>query len=97
MADKSSSRRVKQLIITRETLPQLFRDGQLIIEGLPENSRIVSMDRRPEYDDYAFTVQNPAFEKVETGENIPEITIEALDTGLKNTETIGEQNTQKMY
>jgi len=91
------TRRIKQLVVTREGLANLFQEGQLYTSALPKNSRILSLDRRPQTDDYLFTVFNPNFDKIEEGEDIPHIEIQVTDTNMADRSRIGQTNTQKMY
>lgn len=94
---EKDQRRIKQLIISQEKILNLFRDGQLIVDSLPPNSKVVNLSHRPNYGDYAFTIQNEAFEPVPEGDEIPQTTIEELDTRLKNTTEIGLDNTDTLY
>jgi len=96
--EEKQERRFKNLELADEAMIHLFRDGQLITNGLPEGSRIVNFTHDQTRNTYIFTVQNDAFEPVETGDEIPTIQIEALNTALENTTKLGlETSNSKMY
>lgn len=91
------TQRLKQLILHKQAIPQLFRSGQLVTKGLPKNSRIVDFTYDSERALYKFTVANEAFEPVEKGDEIPELHVEMLDTQLENVESKGLEHTDTLY
>jgi len=91
------SQQLKQLVLHREAIPQLFREGQLITKGLPEGSQVVNFTYDEATATYRITVQNDAFEKVAKRDEIPELELEILDTALRNVETKGLSDTDTLY
>jgi len=89
--------RLKQLVLHKEAIPQMFREGQLVTKGLPEGSQVVNFAYDEATATYRITIQNDAFEKVEKGDEIPELELEVLDTALRNTEKKGLSDTDTLY
>lgn len=91
------SQRLKQLVLHREGITQLFREGQLVTKGLPKGSQVINFTYDEATATYRLTIQNDAFEPVEKGDQIPELELEILDTALRNTEKKGLNNTDTLY
>lgn len=90
------ARRIKNLELAEHGMISLFRDGQLVTNGLPKGSEIKNFQRDASRAVYVFTIWNEAFEPVEPGEEVPTLRIEMLDTALRNTEKYGLNESGRM-
>lgn len=85
--DTSNQKRGKRLgcvVVTGENIEKYFTGDMTIVEGLPDDARLVDTWNEPARQRYVFMFESDEFPVVPEGETVPEVDISVVERRVNN-------------